>query len=101
MITAFAAAQVAATKWESVLTAFEDALAGSDPTSLAGIVVPTTLGPVPPALEVRAGAVLQGMHRIERELADELVAVGRELDRIPTRPRFSPPPEPSQLDCSA
>lgn len=87
--------------WNDTLRSLEQALQSGDAAEVASIAVAVTLGPVPPSMEGRAAGVLERIGRLEEDIARRLDTISHELNHLPVRSRWSSPPAPSQLDCSA
>jgi len=92
---------IAMSDWNDTLRVLELALASGDPNEVARVAVAATLGPIPADLAPRAGVVLAGIRDLESSVEDRLGDLAQEMDRRPTRSRWTAPPAPSQLDCSA
>lgn len=87
--------------WNETLRSLELALRSGDADRVASIALDSALGPVPAELADRATTVLSDIGRLEDNLTSQLESIASELNRLPSRTRWSAPPTPSQLDCSA
>ena len=87
--------------WNATIRRLESALDSGDIHAVASVGLSLGAGPVPAELVARAHHVLSKIDRLSEEVGARLEQVGHELNHASPRSRFSGPPAPSQLDCSA